>query len=366
MAESREQGEGADTAGPGTSMGAQSAAGAPPWHCDRVALHGDVLRRPAPMRQLWRAGTWPDAARVRVGVIGSRRASADQLHTARVIARALVEAGAIVFSGGAQGVDAEVHGEAVRREGRTVAVLPGGLARPFPPSHRDLFTRIVATNGALLSRHPPLVPARSGLFLARNVLLAHAVDALIVVCAELRSGSMHGASTAWAAGVPVLAVPWTNGSLNSAGCLSLLTAGARAIAAPSAVAELVAILADGHAERLLSRRPEPPARYTESALDAGLPPQQMRLATIDGSAKGRQGYAPLGHLPGQLSALPDHCDAALAELLIDVLGRSGEAGASLEELAIEAAKPRGEVAATALRLALIGRVRRLESGRYGL
>jgi DNA processing protein len=112
---------------------------------------------------------------------------------ARALAADLAGRGAVVVSGGAIGIDAAAHEGAV---GRTVAVLASGLDRPYPPRNAPLFAEIVAAGGALASPFPEGTPVRRWQFLHRNEIIAALAEAVVVVEAGARSGSLHTARAA--------------------------------------------------------------------------------------------------------------------------------------------------------------------------
>ena len=89
----------------------------------------------------------------RVAIVGSREADEYGRDMARRLARGLARAGVSVVSGGARGIDAEAHEGALEAGGHTVAVLGGGVDRPGPGGNRDLFERLLASGGALLSEY---------------------------------------------------------------------------------------------------------------------------------------------------------------------------------------------------------------------
>ncbi|WP_420394538.1 DNA-processing protein DprA [Acuticoccus sp.] len=164
-----------------------------------------------------------------VAVVGARAASAAGRTFARRLAEAFGEAGRVVVSGLARGIDAEAHRAAIATG--TVAVLAGGVDRPTPPANLDLADAIAAS-GALVSEMPLGTDAAARLFVRRNRLIAGLADGVVVVEAAVRSGSLHTANFATAAGREVFAVPGSPLDPRAAGCLRLLKDGATLVVEP--------------------------------------------------------------------------------------------------------------------------------------
>ncbi|MEM7567768.1 MAG: DNA-processing protein DprA, partial [Pseudomonadota bacterium] len=121
-----------------------------------------------------------------VAIVGPRNASALGAKFAGQIARELSEAGLVVASGLARGVDGAAHAGSL--EGGTVASLAGGLDRIYPPEHGDLARRITE-RGALISEMPLGHAPRAQDFPRRNRLIAGMSLGTLVVQAAMRSGS---------------------------------------------------------------------------------------------------------------------------------------------------------------------------------
>ena len=162
-------------------------------------------------------------------MVGSRKASAYGLRMARTLATDLVRAGFTVVSGLARGIDAAAHEAVLAAEGRTIAVLGSGLARPYPPEHTDLLER-VAASGAVISEFPHEAPPMRANFPRRNRLVAALSEAVLVVEAGRRSGALTTARHAADLGVEVLAVPGPVDQEQSLGTLALLRDGAAPLA----------------------------------------------------------------------------------------------------------------------------------------
>ena len=153
----------------------------------------DVERRHAPER-LFIAGH-PDVLSCtrRVAIIGTRRPSARGLVEARRWARWVVEeAGAVVVSGLAAGIDTAAHMETIQAGGRTVAVVGTPLNRAYPAENRDLQARI-AREHLLVSQFPAGTRTQPGHFVLRNRTMALFSDASFIIEGSASSGTQHQA-----------------------------------------------------------------------------------------------------------------------------------------------------------------------------
>ncbi len=171
----------------------------------------------------------------RVAIVGSRDADEYGRDMARRLARGLARAGVSVVSGGARGIDAEAHEGALEAGGHTVAVLGSGVDRPGPGANRDLFERLLASGGALLSEYPDGTPALGFRMVERNRIVSGLGDAVVVVRAARGSGALITAGLARAQGRPLLAVPGDAGHPLSEGPHQLLREGAGLAADPADV-----------------------------------------------------------------------------------------------------------------------------------
>lgn len=140
-----------------------------------------------------------------VTVVGARRATGYGLEVARRLGGELAGSGLTVVSGMALGIDGAVHRGALER-GRTAAVLACGPERPYPPSHRRLYARLLES-GLIISEMPPGTGVWRWAFPARNRIMAALSQMTVVVEAAERSGSLITAEMAGDAGREVGAVP---------------------------------------------------------------------------------------------------------------------------------------------------------------
>lgn len=287
------------------------------------------LRRPASApRRLRRRGQWPPAGARRVAIVGSRHPTPQQRAFAFEAAGALASAGVSIWSGGALGVDSAAHLGALEAGGHSVAVLPAGFEPATPPSNAPLFASLRAQGGLLACAPDATRPARSTFF-RRNGVLVAGVDAVLIVAADARSGSLNTARQALAAEVPIGAVPWGPGAANSAGCIALLEAGS---------ASLIGSL-------------------------AGL----LAWLQVDAARSGWQRYAPGqgSHEPRAAARGPAATRPPAAQAVLDELANAAGEGLHLEALC-QAGRDRDTTAALLLDLLLAGDAVRDRWGRYRL
>jgi len=159
-----------------------------------------------------------------IAIVGSRNASGAGLKFAGVLAHELGEAGFIIISGLARGVDQAAHRASV--ESGTVAVLAGGHDRIYPPEHGDLLTSILDQSGAAISEMPLGHEPRARDFPRRNRLISGASLGVVVVEATHRSGSLITARMAAEQGREVFAVPGSPLDPRAAGANDLIKQGA--------------------------------------------------------------------------------------------------------------------------------------------
>jgi DNA processing protein len=161
-----------------------------------------------------------------VAIVGTRRPTERGLHVARALALELAQAGCVVISGGAFGIDHAAHLGALDAGAPTIVVHASGLEATYPAEHRPLYDRIVARGGCELSEREDHATPRPATFLARNRLVAALSRAVVVVEAPHRSGALSTAAHARSLDVPVLVVPRVPEQDEAKGSNDLLRAGA--------------------------------------------------------------------------------------------------------------------------------------------
>jgi DNA processing protein len=178
-----------------------------------------------PPLMLWVRGNPGLMTQLQFSVVGSRNASLSARKNARCFGQSISEAGYVVTSGGAAGIDACAHEGALQGSGQTLAVLGCGVDVVYPTQNAGLFGQIIR-HGALVSEHPLGTQPRPGHFPRRNRIISGLSDAIIVVEAAERSGSLITAQHALEQGRDVYALPGDIGNPNTAGCHRLIQDGA--------------------------------------------------------------------------------------------------------------------------------------------
>lgn len=161
-----------------------------------------------------------------LAVVGSRKVSSYGRSVTTNSTEAISRQGIVVVSGLALGVDGIAHEAALRGGTPTIAVLPCGLDRICPATHRGLAIRILEAGGALVTEYPEASAPKRYNFIARNRIVAALSDAVLITEAAEKSGSLHTAKFALEQGREVLAIPGNITNPLSAGTNNLIKVGA--------------------------------------------------------------------------------------------------------------------------------------------
>ena len=161
---------------------------------------------------------------VAIAMVGSRQCSAYGVRTAGRIAMGLAQAGALVVSGLAQGIDAASLKGALQGGGPVVSVLAGGVDVVYPSCNGWLYED-VAARGAILSENPPGTRPDGWRFPIRNRIISGLSLGVVAVEAGERSGALITAHDALDQGRDVFAVPGPVDAATSAGTNRLIAQG---------------------------------------------------------------------------------------------------------------------------------------------
>ncbi len=246
-----------------------------------------------------------------VAIVGARGASAAGLAHARGFARSLAEAGFVITSGMADGIDGAAHQAAMDAAAATLAVMGTGPDLVYPRKHHALARRIAA-HGALISEFPPGTAARADHFPRRNRIISGLSLGTLVIEAGLRSGSLITARLAAEQGREVFALPGSIHNPLAQGCHRLIRDGARLVETAAEIIETLTPAACMLGAELAGRLQRDPVREkVESA-----PEKPVASALSDSSRD--SGYQrllrELGHEPATMDELVQRSGLSAAVL----------------------------------------------------
>ena len=160
----------------------------------------------APLDRLFIKGAPLDVASKAVAVVGTRRPTGAGMEAARRFGRGLAEAGLVVVSGLAVGIDAGAHTAALDAGGNTIAVLGCGIDVDYPLANLKLKRRI-ESHGTVVSEFPARTPPYKANFPLRNRIISGLALGVIVIEGSVKSGALVTARLALDANRSVYAVP---------------------------------------------------------------------------------------------------------------------------------------------------------------
>ena len=264
---------------------------------------------------LWMIGDIQVLQRPMVALVGARNASSLGLRMARNMAAELAEAGYVVVSGLARGIDAAAHRASL--DSGTVAVMAGGADVLYPAENAALGTELTA-KGLRLSEMPMGLQPMARNFPRRNRLISGLARALVVIEAAAKSGSLITARTALDQGRDVLAVPGHPFDARAAGGNLLIRDGAMLVRS---------------AQDVIDALPQPIATEPQHSFDLSPAP------------------------PGASRSFQE-----TAALHSDILDRLSPAPVAEDQLIRDLPHARNLIAPSITRLELLGRVRRHAGG----
>lgn len=196
---------------------------------------------PAPPYALYVKGELPKEDILSVAIVGARECSPYGERMAQQFAEALAGEGIQIISGMARGIDGISQRGALDVGGKTFAVLGCGVDICYPNEHKRLYTEM-QENGGVISERPLGTQPLAQFFPARNRIISGLADAVLVIEAKERSGSLITADMALEQGKDVYALPGPASSRLSRGCHELIKQGAGILLSPKDLLEDLGIL----------------------------------------------------------------------------------------------------------------------------
>lgn len=214
-----------------------------------------LTKLPDPPPMIWMIGAQHCLTARRVALIGARNASSLGTRMAQRLASDLGEAGFVVTSGLARGIDAVAHQSTLQTG--TIAVQAGGVDVLYPAENAELARKIPA-NGLRLTEEPMGLQPQARHFPKRNRLIAALSEAVIVVEAAAKSGSLITARQALDMGTDVHAVPGHPMDGRASGCNMLIRDGALLVRSADDVIDALNVTAPAADPITPSHAPERP------------------------------------------------------------------------------------------------------------
>lgn len=271
---------------------------------------------------LWAIGDISLLARPTIALVGARNASSLGTRMARALARELGDKGYTIISGLARGVDTAAHIASIRSG--TVAVMAGGVDVIYPSENTGLAEDIAKT-GLLISEQPMGTTPQARHFPSRNRIISGAAQAVVVLEAAAKSGSLITARDALDQGREVLAVPGHPFDARAAGCNMLIRDGATLVR---------------NADDIIAALPD--------CISAVAPVQQDLLADLPPP-------------PPEKRSLKQ-----TAQLHQDILSRLGPSPVAEDQLIRDLEIPAGQIGPALVELELDGKIRRQSGGLLSL
>ena len=187
-----------------------------------------LLEIPDPPTLLYVRGRLELLNQSALSIVGSRNPTPQGLQNAERFAAALAEAGLVVASGLALGIDAAAHRGALSVGGGTIAFIGTGIDRIYPARNREL-AHDIGAKGTIVSEFPIGTPVIAANFPRRNRLISGIARGVLVVEAATESGSLITARLAGEQGRDVFAIPGSIHSPQAKGCHRLIKQGAKLV-----------------------------------------------------------------------------------------------------------------------------------------
>lgn len=250
--------------------------------CDQHLLMWDAPEYPALLAELpdappllFVAGNPRILEKPQLAIVGSRRASRPGLDTAAAFSRSLAQAGFVITSGLALGIDGAAHQAALDVGGETIGVLGTGLKKLYPQRHRSLAAAMAAQGSAVVSEFPLEAEPNPSNFPRRNRIISGLSLGVLVVEASLASGSLITARLAAEQGREVYAIPGSIHHPGAKGCHQLIRDGALLV---ESIEQILESLRGWQSLPVAPSKEPPPASHPLLALLLAAPQTSEALA----------------------------------------------------------------------------------------
>lgn len=191
-----------------------------------------------------------------IAVVGTRRITSYGLQVTEFLVRDLVEAGCVIVSGLAMGVDSRAHAATLESNGKTIAVLGSGVDCCSPKANIFLYKKILDAGGAIISEFPLGQIPQRGSFPSRNRIIAGLCAGVVVTEGAGDSGSLITAEDAFSNNRKVFAIPGPITSNYSKGPNLLIAKGAIPVGNVQDILKVLAIQQRPRGRKIIGTTPD--------------------------------------------------------------------------------------------------------------
>ena len=313
-----------------------------------------------------------------VAVVGTRRAAEASIQASASLAARLARAGALIVSGGAEGIDGAAHRGALAVGAATVAVLGGGLDVDYPKINAEL-RKEIAGHGCLLSEYPPGTRPLPGNYHVRNRIIAALSLGTVVIEASEKSGALLTAGHALEQGKDIFVLPGGEDDPAFAGSNRLIEDGAKPLQSAMDILEEYVNSYPHKLDLRTAFSPFTPAQtqsLTEAVRTPAAPPKKPAEKKAGERGAGKKTSKPGPQAaPDPVSCLPETNAAekqklpppqelrGRARLLYD---RFPDAASGVDALSAVTGLSAGDLLSALTELEIFGLVEALPGGRYAV
>jgi DNA processing protein len=165
----------------------------------------------------------------KLAIVGTRHPTHQGIESAHRFAKELSNNNLTIVSGMALGIDRHAHLGGLQGNSKTIGVIGTGINLTYPASNKDLYTKMLAEGGLIISEFPLNTPPHVSNFPRRNRIIAGLTLGTLVVESDIDGGSMISANYALEMGREVMAIPGSIYSPVSRGCHKLISSGAKLV-----------------------------------------------------------------------------------------------------------------------------------------
>ena len=240
-----------------------------------------------------------------IAIVGSRKPTVHAQKITFDMAQYLAQAGYVITSGLAIGVDKRAHLGALAQtdvacQGRTVGVMGTGIDVNYPNHHDRLFSQIIEQGGCIISELLPHTLPHKHTFPRRNRLVAGLSLATIVTEATIKSGSLITARLTSEQGKQVFAIPSHIDNSNAEGCHHLIREGATLVYHPQQVLDDISV--------------QLPSQSQQHQLDHNSKAQSLDKSVFNQSATIKKTIKPQEVKPAPSITVPEHLTTLFEKL----------------------------------------------------